>query len=518
LELNVITHLKMENQETENTANRNLTVLRHLNLASIFENTTDSVWAINSAYEILYANNNFISAFHESFGINLKPGTNILLSLPNSLRDVWKSRYDRALRNESFSFIDNIIAENISVYIEVFMNPIVINEEVIGALFFGKDITERKLNEKALIDSQLLLKSSLESQRDTILLSINKDYRYLYFNSAHAKVMKRAYGNDIEVGMNILDCISSDADRTIAKENYDRALRGETHSNIRIYGKENLAYYESFFNPIFNDKNEIIGATGLARDISERKKSELALLESERKLNELNSTKDKLFSIIAHDLRSPFNNIIGFSELLIEKVNDDTFTESEKFLTIINSSATNTLILLDNLLNWAKYQTGKINFKPVKIVFSNIILEVLKLEKSIAKAKNISLNYFTADEIEVYADENMLKIILRNLISNAIKFTKPGGEIRVFAILLKDWVEITISDNGIGINEEKLKELFNTSSNSSTTGTANEKGSGLGLMLCKDFIETHKGKIWAESKEGKGSEFKFTLPLSELDE
>jgi PAS domain S-box-containing protein len=508
------THQEMKNRGYEN---KKFELLKELNLAAIFENTKDSVWAINPAYEILYANDIFITAFHVCFGVSLKQGTNLLMSLPEPLREDWKSRYDRALGNESFSFVDCVNTGNTLLYLEVFMNPIVISEEIIGALFFGKDITKRKLDEKALIESQLLLKSSIESQRDTILFSINKDYRYLYFNSAHAKVMKHAYGTDIENGMNILDCISSEEDRVIAKDNYDRALKGETHSNVRKYGKENVAYYESFFNPILNDNNEIIGATGLARDISKRKKSELALMESERELKELNSTKDKLFSIIAHDLRSPFNSIIGFSELLIEKVNDNTFTESEKYLNFINSSANNTLVLLDNLLVWAKSQTGLIHFIPHKLVFSDIIIEVLRLEKLMAKAKNISLNYFTADEIEVYADENMLKIILRNLISNAIKFTKPGGEIRVFAVLMEDWVEITISDNGIGMNEEKRKEIFKLSSDSSVVGTANEKGSGLGLLLCKDFIERHKGEIWVESKEGKGSEFKFTLPAHKLN-
>lgn len=503
----------MEKEKANRIVGRNIEILDKLNFSSIFENTKDSVWAINGEYEILYANKIFISAFHASFGINLKLGTNLLLSLPQPIREIWKSRYDRALNNESFSFIDQVNTGNVSLYIEVFMNPIINEERIIGALFFGKDITKRMIDELALKNSQLLLKASLESQKETILFSINKNYEYLYFNSAHQNVMKYAYGKEIEIGMNILECISTEDDRAEAKENYDRALRGESHTNIRIYGDENKAYFESYFNPIKNDKNEIIGATGLARDISERKKSELALLKREKELQELNSTKDKLFSIIAHDLRSPFNNILGFSELLIEKVNDDTFTESEKYLNIIFSSANNTLVLLDNLLNWAKSQTGTISFNPVKLVFTNIIMEVLKIEKPIAKAKNISLNSFAADEIEVYADENMLKIILRNLISNAIKFTKQGGEIRVFAISIKDWVEITISDNGIGMKEEKLKELFNVSTNSSTIGTANEKGSGLGLMLCKEFIEKHQGEIWVESEEGQGSDFKFKLPL-----
>jgi len=440
------------------------------------------------------------------------------LSLPKSIREVWKLRYDRALSNESFSFIDNVIAENTSLYIEVFMNPIVINEKVIGALFFGKDITKRKQAEQALLDSQLLLKSSLESQSDTILFSINKDYHYLYFNSAHAKVMKYAYGKEIEAGMNILDCITSDEDRAVAKNNYDRALRGETHTNVRVFGKENLAYYESFFNPILNERNQIVGATGLARDISERKKSELALLKSQKRLKDLNATKDKLFSIIAHDLRSPFNNIIGFSELLLENINKIDNVESEKYIDIINSTAKKTIILLDNLLNWAKSQTGELSYKPEKIILSEIMLEIIGLKKSLAKAKNISLHYTPTIEIELYTDINILKTILRNLISNAVKFTNAGGYINILATTNQQQVEISISDNGVGINEETIHKLFDLSTNLTSLGTANEKGSGLGLVLCKEFVEKLGGKIWVESVEGKGSDFKFTLPMNNINE
>lgn len=252
---------------------------------------------------------------------------------------------------------------------------------------------------------------------------------------------------------------------------------------------------------------------GVIHDITERKKSENSLKESEKQLKELNTTKDKLFSIIAHDLRSPFNSIIGFSELLTLNSADLEPEEKEKFCSIINVAAKNTLILLDNLLNWAKSQTGQLRFNPEKVLFSAVILEIITLKKSLTKAKNITLDYSLSDEIEVYADVNMLKTVLRNLISNAIKFTELGGNIRVLATLKDQHVEITISDNGIGMNEEKCKELFKIASNTTTIGTANENGSGLGLVLCKEFVEQNRGTIWVESKEGKGSDFKFTLPL-----
>ncbi len=237
--------------------------------------------------------------------------------------------------------------------------------------------------------------------------------------------------------------------------------------------------------------------------------------ESESKLKELNANKDKILSIIAHDLRSPFNGILGFSELLILNINKFEISKSEKYLEIINSSAKNTLILLDNLLNWAKSQTNQINFNPKKIALSSIIQEIIEISNSQAAVKNISLNYSqTDDEIEVYADKNMLMIILRNLTSNAIKFTKTGGHINIVGKLEQNLVEITISDNGIGMKEEIIKKLFDFSTNSTSLGTANEKGSGLGLVLCKEFVNKHGGVIWVESEDGKGSDFKFTLPLN----
>jgi PAS domain S-box-containing protein len=250
---------------------------------------------------------------------------------------------------------------------------------------------------------------------------------------------------------------------------------------------------------------------GIIRDITDRYNAETALKESEAELKELNAKKDKLFSIIGHDLRNPLHNILGLSEILKEKFNDSGDEETEKYLNFINSSAKNTFILLENLLNWAKSETNQLIFNPKNLIFSDVISEIIELEKSLAKTKNISLNYFSLVDIIVYADENMLKTILRNLISNAMKFTAFGGYIRVFAVSKQDHVEITISDDGIGMNKEKIKGLFHIYSNTTTLGTSNEKGSGLGLILCKEFVEKHKGKIWVESENG--CDFKFTLPF-----
>lgn len=251
---------------------------------------------------------------------------------------------------------------------------------------------------------------------------------------------------------------------------------------------------------------------GVIHDISDRKKTEISLKKSEERLKELNSTKDKLFSIIAHDLRSPFDNIIGLTELILD--NSIDYEESKKYIKILNTNAKNTLILLDNLLNWAKSQTGQLSYKPEKLLLSNVIKEIIALNILHADNKSIAINYSPSEEIIVFADENMLRTVLRNLISNAIKFTNINGTINILTTLKGNFAEVTISDNGIGMNENKRKLLFKIISNQTTQGTANENGSGLGLVLCKEFVQKNKGEIVVESKEGKGSTFKFTLPLN----
>ena len=250
-----------------------------------------------------------------------------------------------------------------------------------------------------------------------------------------------------------------------------------------------------------------------ARDITKRKAAEEKLIQLNIKLQEIIATKDKLFSIIAHDLRSPFNSILGFSEMLIENIRVDEDKETEEFLRAINYSAKSTLVLLDNLLNWAKSQIGLINDNPERLVLSSIIQETIDHFELNAKSKNLTLNYIHSDEIEVYANENMLKTVLRNLISNSIKFTNLNGRVDVFVLHKTDHIEITISDNGVGMSSRACKKLFNISTNITSVGTANEEGSGLGLVLCKEFVEKLGGKIWVVSKKGKGSDFKFTLPL-----
>ncbi|MCD4698381.1 MAG: HAMP domain-containing histidine kinase [Bacteroidales bacterium] len=230
-------------------------------------------------------------------------------------------------------------------------------------------------------------------------------------------------------------------------------------------------------------------------------------------LKKLNADKDRFIFILAHDLKSPFNSMLGFLELLSVNIRKYDIDEIEKQINIVNNAARNTFQLLEDLLMWVRTQSGKIPYKPQKLNFSDICMDIVAFLKPNASAKNITINHFVAEKITVFADINMLKTILRNLISNAIKFTNPGGRIDIYTVKTQSNITISVSDNGVGIAPEILNKLFDISQTHTTKGTINESGTGLGLFLCNEFVRKHGGKIRVESEVGKGSNFEFTLPL-----
>jgi signal transduction histidine kinase len=236
------------------------------------------------------------------------------------------------------------------------------------------------------------------------------------------------------------------------------------------------------------------------------------LKESELTLKELNATKDKFFSIIGHDLRNPLNALLGFSELISGSSRDYTLEEIRKYNKIINDSARNIHQLIENLLEWSRSQSGNIDFLPKHhnlLPITNDIQEIFSIQ---LKKKNITIhNYIPADLI-VFADKNLLSTILRNLITNAIKFTPSGGYISLSAERVDGKVTISVSDTGIGMTRDQLNNLFRLDNHLTKIGTSQETGTGLGLILCKEFVDIHKGFIQVESEPDKGSTFKFSLP------
>ncbi|HEX2968339.1 MAG TPA: CHASE domain-containing protein [Bacteroidales bacterium] len=231
-----------------------------------------------------------------------------------------------------------------------------------------------------------------------------------------------------------------------------------------------------------------------------------------KQLERSNADKDRFIAILSHDLKSPFTSILGFLEILTTGLRRFTLDQIETHLNTVNEAAKNTFELLQDLLMWTRAHTGKIPFNPENVTLRDKFDNVIPVLLPMADSKNVSIEYHAPENLSVYADKDMLKVVLRNLITNAIKFTKPGGSVSISAFREDGIVTISVSDTGIGIRPEQQPSIFDISKILPTTGTAGEKGSGLGLLLCKEFIEIHGGKIWFTSQWEKGSDFRFSLP------
>ena len=264
-----------------------------------------------------------------------------------------------------------------------------------------------------------------------------------------------------------------------------------------------------YFNLRSNKRNNKL-LTEKTQQLEEANKK---LVNSETHLKELNATKDRFFTLIAHDLKNPFGALLGFSEILHKNFETYSKADAKRIVNTIFETSQNLYKLLDNLLQWARSQTDSNIYKPESFpLFPTIKQELIMLE-SMAKKKQIKFNLKIQEDIIVFADQNLVSIIIRNLVSNAIKFSNEEGRIGIKTQENGNSVEISISDNGIGINIDDIDKLFRLDTPFSTKGTADEKGTGLGLLVCKEFVEKNGGKIWVKSEKNMGSTFTFSLPL-----
>lgn len=386
------------------------------------------------------------------------------------------------------------------------------SEKSIGFVVSFEDVSDTITNKEDYEKNRAYFASLVNSKDHLSVFALNRDYEYIDFNEAHKKTMKQIWDVDIEISKSILDYMSIKKDRQSAKNNFDRALSGEDFSVVEEFGNKNIKkiFWENKYSPIIVN-NKIIGVSVFVYDVSSHYES-LELLENKvEELEAKNKSKDKFVSIIAHDLKAPMTGFIGLTKILkseIEEVNPELLSIAES----ISENAQSMFELLENLLDWTRSNTGQKLLTPDNINLHLITQGIFSLFDNNSKFKNIELRNSIAMDIYAFADANTVTSVIRNLISNSLKFTSEGY-IEVSAVEKNNEIVVSIEDTGIGMNNQIREKLLGSGIYSSS-GTNNEKGTGLGLQLCREFIEKNGGTLKIESKVGKGSTFSFNLPKS----
>jgi PAS domain S-box-containing protein len=372
-------------------------------------------------------------------------------------------------------------------------------------------ITNRKQAEEALRQSEERFRQLYENSPLGIYRT-TPDGKILLANSALIKML--GYSSFEEIAKRNLE-------KTGFEPSYERKqfiLLIETYGEVKglesawICKDGSTVYVRENARIVRDPGGKTIYYNGIVEDITERKLAEEKSEKYSQKLKELNADKDKLFSIIAHDLKSPFNPLLGFSEILVNDFDTLSSDEIKKYHKAIYNSLKNEYALLENLLNWSRLETGQMEFEPEKISLYEKVETVLNLLFGNAKLKEITLVNETEKNIFVLADCNMLHSVLQNLISNAIKFTNKEGLIKISTDRVgNNLIQITVSDNGVGMRNNQIKNLFGLTVKS-TKGTKQEEGTGLGLVICREMVEQQGGTISVKSEFGKGTHIIFTLP------
>ena len=384
--------------------------------------------------------------------------------------------------------------------------------------FIGKsaEISEKKKNDEPFEKQQHLMRTLMDYLPDHIYFK-DLESRFVKINKSQAQLFGLD-DPDEAIGKSDLDFFTDEHSKRAFEDEQEIIRTGKPLSieEKETYEDRPDTWVSTVKMPLLDREGNIMGTFGISRDVTRQHMEGEEIRLKNEELQRLNAEKDKFFSIIAHDLRSPFGCIV--SSLLVELVKEKDYKAVEEYSQIIQQSSQQAMELLTNLMQWALSQTGRMQFKPANFDMTSTIDNAISLVSGVAEEKSISIQKILPGYITLFADKEMIGTVLRNLIANAIKFTYPGGKIVVSAEEVQGNLLVTVKDNGVGISDEVKAKLFRIDENYSTYGTQNEVGTGLGLILCKEFVEKHRGEIWVESDPSgisgeKGSVFSFTIPI-----
>ncbi|MGA2407255.1 MAG: PAS domain S-box protein [Bacteroidales bacterium] len=383
---------------------------------------------------------------------------------------------------------------------------------IIGTFGISRDVTKRRLAEEELTQEQYLMRTLMDNLPDHIYFK-DHESRFLRINKALAQFLGL---NDPAQAIKKTDFDFFTGEHAQqAYEDEQKIIR--TGQLLSTEEKETHhdrpdTWVSTIKLPLSNKDGNIIGTFGISRDITKNKLAEEEIKLKNELLQIVNSEKDKFFSILAHDLRGPLSAFVAATQIITEEIQIMDFEEIKEITLSMKTSATNIYSLLENLLEWSRLRRGTMDFVPENLNLKNKIEACIDVLSESARKKRIGLTFSIPDELEVFVDNHMFDAIIRNLVSNAIKFTPVGGNVSVTTDYKSEHlIEVKVSDSGIGMTPDLKNKLFMINEKTSRNGTEGESSTGLGLLLCKEFIEKHGGKIWVESEVGKGSTFTFTI-------
>ncbi|MBE0651583.1 MAG: PAS domain S-box protein [Bacteroidales bacterium] len=434
-------------------------------------------------------------------------------------RELTKHNYEKRLKGEApeSKYEIRILNSNNTIrWVEVYGRKIDWQGKP-ATLNFLNDITEAKAFARTLEESEAKFRYIAENSSD-VIWHVDTNLICDYISLADERM--RGYTQEEVLGGHLFDILKPGTfDHLIAnlQKRFADEKAGIKTTIAPIYELEekckdgSWVWVEATATPHHDENGNFLGLNGVTRDISKRKKAEAEIELKTKQLIAANTDKDRFVSILAHDLRSPFQSLLGFLALLNDNIEEYTTEQIAEIIKKLYESANNTYNFLEDLLEWTRSQ--KTPFQPREIPFKDIWSDIINAIEGSANSKGISISNNIPLDLVLYADSNMLKTVLRNLISNAIKFTHKGGSIKLFSVEIEEGINISVADTGVGMTEDVSSKLFDITNKYTTKGTLNETGSGFGLVLCKEFLEKHKGKIWVESEVDKGSIFTFLLPF-----
>jgi PAS domain S-box-containing protein len=382
---------------------------------------------------------------------------------------------------------------------------------------FSRDITLRKQVEEALRQREREMATLMDNLKGMVYSCLMDEQWTMKFVSEGAYELTGYRPEELVDNRDLpfVQVIHPDDRLYVWQYIQERWHRREAYDlEYRIISKTGqLKYVWERGQGVPNVEGQLTQLEGFISDISERKRAQEAMKAQEKRLRALNASKDKFFSIIAHDLRSPLNGMLGLTQILAEDASGLTVERMQEIALVLNRSAVNLYRLLDNLLQWARVQNGTIPFHPGYMPLEPQVAACIETFREQARAKNVSVSMEVAPNVSAYADSEMIQVVLRNLLSNAIKFSFSGGSVQVSVRSLPPTLtEISVRDEGIGMAQELCRHLFQMDAQTGRPGTNGEPSTGLGLLLCKEMVDKHGGILQVQSVEGKGSTFSFTLP------